>query len=293
MRRSSPSCYAPVAGFSLVFVGMGPSWGINRPRRAAWQLPDRPGVLCWQLGMAWSSLAALADACTGRRMVLSGLVLLGPVCVSFTGRWLRTAVAGGWATALVVFLGIPDGIAGTRLEVFLVAVTATVAVASTLALVITLRACLTLAVTALLAGCGGHGASPGAARAVSAVSCGREYENWKRGPVSVPVNDLAAALKAIDTDRGSRKATGLRPAMERLESISLRLGLHPMPHCADRADLWDQYVAKIYAVGAGARSAKDRAALVREAAALSGVSRLGREITAEAGSVLARNQPGR
>jgi hypothetical protein len=57
-------------------------------------------------------------------MVLSWFVLLGPICVLFTGRWLRTAVAGAWATCLVVVLGIPDGIWGTHLEGFLIGLAA-------------------------------------------------------------------------------------------------------------------------------------------------------------------------
>jgi hypothetical protein len=80
---------------------------VSGRRRAAWALPEPSGVALWQLGMAWSSLAAVVDASMGRRVVLSGLVLAGPVCVFFTGRWLRTALAGAWATGLVVVLGIP------------------------------------------------------------------------------------------------------------------------------------------------------------------------------------------
>ncbi len=88
--------------------------------RGTWALPEASALLLWQLGMAWSSVAAVVDASTGRRIVLSWFVLAGPVCVLFTGRWLRTAVAGAWATCLVVVLGIPDGIWGTHLEGFLI-----------------------------------------------------------------------------------------------------------------------------------------------------------------------------
>jgi hypothetical protein len=75
-------------------------------------LPEPSAVLLWQLGMAGSSAAAVVDAWTGRRLVLSGLVLLGPCCVLLTGRWLRTAVAGAWAVGLVGVLGIPT-VSGT------------------------------------------------------------------------------------------------------------------------------------------------------------------------------------
>jgi hypothetical protein len=99
---------------------MGPSSGSLRHLRSIWALPKPSAVLLWQLGMALSSVAALADAYTGRRIVLSGFVLIGPYCVALTGRWLRTAVAGAWAICLVVVLGVPDGIWGTRLEASLI-----------------------------------------------------------------------------------------------------------------------------------------------------------------------------
>jgi hypothetical protein len=95
--------------------------------------------MLWQAGLAWSSVAAVVDASTGRRIVLSWFVLPGPICVLFTGRWVRTAVAGAWATCLVVVLGIPDGIWGTHLESLLIGLAVLLAVCSTLALAITFR----------------------------------------------------------------------------------------------------------------------------------------------------------
>lgn len=133
-------------------------------------------VLLWQLGLAWSSLVAVVDASTGRRIVLSGFALIGPCCVLFTGRWLRTAVAGAWAFCLVVVLRIPDGIWGTRLEAFLIGLAVLVAVTSTLALVVTIRTGLSLMVTASLAtACGSPAASSSSSRpaasAARPVSC--------------------------------------------------------------------------------------------------------------------------
>ena len=148
---------------------MGPSPAVGRRRRAAWALSEPSAVLLWQLGMAWSSaVAAVVDASMGRHLVLSGFVLIGPVCVSFTGRWLRTAVAGVWAIGLVMVLGIPDGIWGTGLERLLIGLAVLVALGSTLALVVTVRACLGLMVTASLAsGCGSPASSSGQRPAVS------------------------------------------------------------------------------------------------------------------------------
>jgi hypothetical protein len=132
------------------------SFAARRRRGEAWALSEPPAVLLWQLGIAWSSLVAVADACTGRHVVLSGFALLGPVCVFFTGRWLRTALAGAWATGLVLVLGVPDGIWGSGLETPLICAAVVVAVISTLLLVMTARACLSLTATAVLAACGGH-----------------------------------------------------------------------------------------------------------------------------------------
>jgi hypothetical protein len=149
-------------------------------------LPESWAVLLWQLGIAWSSVAAVVDASTGRRVVLSWFVLFGPICVLFTGRWLRTAVAGAWATCLVVVLGIPDGIWGTRLEGWLISLAVLVAVGSTLALVITVRTALWLTITAFLAaGCGSSSPAATPARrpaepAPRPVSCRQQYEVWTR-----------------------------------------------------------------------------------------------------------------
>jgi hypothetical protein len=268
---------------------MGPSLGVSRRRRAVWGLSEPSGVVLWQLGMAWSSLAAVVDASTGRRVVLSGLVLLGPGCVFFTGRWLRTALAGAWATGLVVVLGIPDGIAGTRLETFLITLAVLVAVISTLALVITVRTCLSLTVTALLAGCGGHAPSSGSRPASPPVSCRQQYENWKYGPVQDSMGSLAAVLKTIHADRKSGNVAGVRSGMKELMPAAFGLASHPMPHCADPASLYPTFVTSVYTAGSRARSAKGAGAVLRVAASLNEVKKLGRQLTAEIGHVLAKD----
>jgi hypothetical protein len=262
---------------------------VRRGRRAAWALSEPSGVVLWRLGMAWSSLAAVVDAATGRRVVLSGLVMLGPVYVFFTGRWLRTALAGAWATGLVVVLGIPDGIAGTRLEAFLITVTVFVAALSTLALVITVRACLSVTVTAVLAACGGHAPSSGSRPASPPVSCRQQYENWKYGPVQDSAGRLAAVLKTINADRKSGNAAGVRSGMRELVPDAIGLAFHPIPHCADPASLYHTWVTRIYTTGSRARSAKGAAAVLRVAASLNEVKKVGRQLTAEISHVLAKD----
>jgi hypothetical protein len=55
----------------------------------------------------------LVDAALGGRVVLMGLLIVGPCCVVLTGRWAPTALTGVWVISLAVLLGVPDGIWGT------------------------------------------------------------------------------------------------------------------------------------------------------------------------------------
>jgi cation:H+ antiporter len=96
-------------------------------------LPGWPVRRLWVLGLALCVAVAAADAALGSRLVLIGLLIVGPCCVLLTGRWVPTGLTGLWAVGLAVILGVPDGIWGTGTHLaFLAAVTA-VALASTLA----------------------------------------------------------------------------------------------------------------------------------------------------------------
>jgi hypothetical protein len=254
--------------------------------RNAWALSEPSSVLLWQLGVAWSSLAAVVDASTGHRIVLSGFVLIGPYCVLFTGRWLRTAVAGAWAIFLVMVLGVPDGIWGTRLETALIGFAVFVAVSSTVMVLITLRTALSLAVTALLAAaCGTQAASPGRGPTVSVtrpVSCRRQYEAWKHGPAFAQYRRLQAAVKAVEAAEESGNAVALGSAMKKLMPAAVAAGLAgPTPHCADPRDLYDKYVTAIYVAGHNARSAKGLSGLLKAAAPLKGLKHIETRLTAE------------
>jgi hypothetical protein len=185
--------------------------------------------------------------------------------------------------------GHPDGIAGTRLEAFLITVAVFVAAISTLALVITVRTCLSLTVTAALAACGGHAPSPGSRPASSPVSCRQQYENWRDGPAQESMGSLAAVLKTIHADRRSGNAVGVRSGMKELMPTAISLAAHPIPHCADPASLYQTFVTRIYTAGSRARSAKGGGAVLRVAASLSEVKNLGRQLTAEISHVLAKD----
>jgi cation:H+ antiporter len=105
---------------------------LPRARGTRWHTPTlrRESLLPgWTVGRLWvvsltmSGLVASVDAVSGPRIVLIGLLIIGPCGALLTGRRLPTAVAGLWATGLAVVLGLPDGIWGTATHVaFFVAV---------------------------------------------------------------------------------------------------------------------------------------------------------------------------
>jgi hypothetical protein len=258
-----------------------------------WALSEPSAVLLWQCGMAWSSLAAVVDASTGRRMVLSGLVLLGPVCVFFTGRWLRTAVAGGWTACLVAILGVSDGIWGSRLEALLITSAVLVAALGTLALVITVRACLSLTVTASLAAACGNPATPTARRpaasAVRPVSCRQQYQDWRHGPGFAQYSRLRADVSAVRAAENSRNPVALRSAMSKLVPAVLASGNpDPVPRCADPAGRYVDYLTMIYTAGGNARAAKGLSGLLNAAASLNHLKHIEAQLAAEANRALAR-----
>ena len=90
----------------------------------------------WTLALILPTLVAGADAALGHRVVLIGLLIVGPCCSLLSGRWSPTALAGVWATGLAVLLGLPDGIWASRTHLTFIAAVALVAVVTTAAAVI-------------------------------------------------------------------------------------------------------------------------------------------------------------
>ena len=231
----------------------------------------------------------------GRRVILSGLVFIGPICVVFTGRWLRTAVAGVWAICLVVVLGIPDGIWGTGLERSLIGLAVLVAVGSTLALVITVRACLGLMVTASLAtGCGSPASSSGQRPAASApvtrpVSCRQQYEASKRR-VALAEDRMRAAVNAVLVAEKSGNSTAIRSAMKKLMPAAVAATQESPPQCADPEGLYSEIVVAVYAAGHNARSAKGISGLLKAAVPLKGLKTMETRLAAEANRALATSK---
>ncbi|MGO8882616.1 MAG: sodium:calcium antiporter [Streptosporangiaceae bacterium] len=106
----------------------------SRPRLEADSLlPGCPVKRFWYLGVEVSFAVAVIDAVLGHRVILIGLLIIGPCCVLLTGRWVLTGLAGLWVTGLAVALGLPDGIWGTSTHLVFMAAVAAVALIGTLA----------------------------------------------------------------------------------------------------------------------------------------------------------------
>jgi cation:H+ antiporter len=108
--RSSPAAIPVSARASLV-----PQWPVRR---------------LWAVSMITTAVIAAADAATGHRVILIGLLIAGPCIALVTGYWLPTTTAGAWACGLAVVLGLPDGIWATTTHIAFVAAVALVAVAA-------------------------------------------------------------------------------------------------------------------------------------------------------------------
>jgi len=93
-------------------------------------LPGWTARRLWAVGMIATSTVAVIDAATGRRVVLIGLLMVGPCIVLLTGWWLPAAITGAWACGLAVVLGLPDGIWATTTHLAFISATAVVAAAA-------------------------------------------------------------------------------------------------------------------------------------------------------------------
>ena len=94
----------------------------------------------WQVSLILCAVIAVADAATGHRLILMGLLAFGPCCALLSGRWRHTAATGGIALGLGVLLGVPDGVFDTFTQyVFLAAIAVVAGVATTCAVVIERR----------------------------------------------------------------------------------------------------------------------------------------------------------
>ncbi len=133
-------------GGSEPLISPGPSAnGRALPSRQAWphqELGGRRSLLpgwtvnrIWLAGLGMTMFVAATDAVLGSRVVLIGLLIVGPCIVLLTGRWIPTGLTGVMAAGLAVALGIPDGIWGTTTHLAFLAAVVAVALATTVAAV--------------------------------------------------------------------------------------------------------------------------------------------------------------
>jgi cation:H+ antiporter len=109
--------------------GHGPRGGAieGRAARRASLLPGWTARRLWTASMIAVAAVAAIDAATGHRIVLIGLLAVGPCIALLTGRWRPTAITGAWACLLAVLLGLPDGIWATSIHLAFLAATVVVA----------------------------------------------------------------------------------------------------------------------------------------------------------------------
>jgi len=93
----------------------------------------------WKLSFILCSAVAACDAASGPRLVLIGLLIVGPCCALLTGRWALTAAASCFAFALGVVLGVPDQIFATVIQYGFLAGIAAVSTTATVSAVILQR----------------------------------------------------------------------------------------------------------------------------------------------------------
>ena len=93
----------------------------------------------WKLSFILCSAVAACDAASGPRLILIGLLIVGPCCALLTGRWALTATASCFAFALGVVLGVPDQIFATITQCAFLSAVAAVGLTATVSAVILQR----------------------------------------------------------------------------------------------------------------------------------------------------------
>ena len=93
----------------------------------------------WKLSFILCSAVAACDAASGPRLILIGLLIVGPCCALLTGRWALTAAASCFALALGAVLGVPDQIFATVTQYAFLAGIAAVSMTATASAVILQR----------------------------------------------------------------------------------------------------------------------------------------------------------
>lgn len=134
-RPDPPRADPPRAGPAPTTRRPGPAPTTRRPGRAwldAPLVPNRSVGRLLAVALLVSSAVAICDALLPG-VILIGLLVIGPCCALFSGRWRTTAVAGVWSVLLGVVVAIPDGIWATATQGLYLAALTVVSIAATLA----------------------------------------------------------------------------------------------------------------------------------------------------------------
>lgn len=92
-------------------------------------MDERTRRFFWKLSIVLMLLITAADALLGSRVILIGLLMVGPCCALFSARRVSTAQAGGIAVGLALLLALPDGIWDTTAQFAFAGVVLMVAIA--------------------------------------------------------------------------------------------------------------------------------------------------------------------
>jgi len=130
--RPSGDALGPGGNGSRPTSGSSPAPGRSESLRRESLLPGWTVARLWALSLALPAVGAGVDAALGR-VVLIGLLIVGPCTALLTCRWVPTALTGLWATSLAVPLGLADRIWGTTTHLAFLAAVVAVALATTVA----------------------------------------------------------------------------------------------------------------------------------------------------------------
>jgi cation:H+ antiporter len=132
------SVFIPAAVIAVAGAGMlawpsrrsrpagGPPWWRQQSLMAGWSTGR-----VWRFSLLLCTVIAACDAASGPHLILIGLLIAGPCCALLTARWLPTAIAGCYALALGVVLGVPDQIFATITQYAFLAAVAVTALTAT------------------------------------------------------------------------------------------------------------------------------------------------------------------
>ena len=113
--------------------------GLNGRRRRESLVPGWTAQRVWTLSFLLCAVVAACDAASGPHLILIGLLIAGPSCALFTGRWALTAVTSCFALALGVVLGFPDQVFATVTQYASLAAVAAAGLTATLSAAVVQR----------------------------------------------------------------------------------------------------------------------------------------------------------